>query len=81
MRSEGTQPEQRPAGQRAVRRGGAGRRPPRARTPLRARRQRARCRFLARVGVLLTLITALGYAAWFARWAQPVKTVPIEVAP
>lgn len=50
----------------------------RALSPLRERRRRATRLFVLRVCVLLLLIGAVTYSAWFAPWAQPVKEIPIK---
>lgn len=33
---------------------------------------------MLRVGILLTLMGAVAYAAWFAPWAKPIRVMRIE---
>ncbi len=49
--------------------------------PIRERRRRATRWFLLRVLLLLVLIGAVTYSAWFAPWAKPVREVRIETTP
>jgi cell division septal protein FtsQ len=48
---------------------------------LRERRRRATRWFLLRVLVLLLLIGAVTYSAWFAPWDKPVRAVQIMPIP
>ena len=48
-------------------------------SPLRDRRRRATRRFVTRVCFLLLLIGGVAYAAWFAPWARPLKSIPVHV--
>ena len=48
---------------------------------LRDRRKRARRAFLTRVAVLLIMIVAVAYGAWFAPWARPVRHISVKVNP
>ncbi|HZO89193.1 MAG TPA: hypothetical protein VFB38_12735 [Chthonomonadaceae bacterium] len=45
---------------------------------MRERRRRATRRFVLRVCLLLLLMGAVTYSAWFAPWAKPVHNVEIE---
>ena len=49
-------------------------------SPLRERRRKATRWFVVRVCVLLLLIGAIAYSAWFAPWARPARQVRTEVA-
>ena len=45
--------------------------------PLKERRRRATRCFVIRVCVLLTLIGAIAYSAWWAPWARPSHRAPV----
>jgi cell division septal protein FtsQ len=49
-------------------------------SPLRERRRRAARWFTARVCLLLLLIAAVAYSAWFAPWARAVRHIAVETA-
>jgi hypothetical protein len=47
---------------------------------LQERRNREKRHFYLKVGLLLSLMSGIAYAAWFAPWARPLQEIPIERA-
>ena len=43
------------------------------------RRRKSTLAFVLRIGLMVTLMTGVAYAAWFAPWARPIRTLQVEI--